>query len=144
GGLYVRPGGQTTLIDSRVTNNTAKQGAGVFNFSDLTLNRTEIRENTASDSGGGIYNQNALFMNGSTIADNTAIFGGGLYSDTSYPYLQTIDGSVIASNTGTNGGGGVVNFSGSIGINDSTITENKGNGAAGVDLVSGSVSLVRT
>ena len=50
-------GGQLTLNRSTVTNNTASNVGGVFNSGQLTLNRSTVSHNTASNGGtGGIFN----------------------------------------------------------------------------------------
>ena len=76
-------GGQITLINCSITNNTA-YGGTIYNTRDGTieLNGSVIANNNAT-TGGGIYNEyGTLDLNAdSLIANNTAVdYGGGIWS----------------------------------------------------------------
>lgn len=70
---YVADG--VTLTGSTVTDNQAEYGAGVYNDrSDLTLNGSTIRGNTATESGGGIFRgaeSGAITFTDSTVCGNS-------------------------------------------------------------------------
>ncbi|MDQ6476867.1 right-handed parallel beta-helix repeat-containing protein [Dyadobacter sp. LHD-138] len=94
GGVYnVYSQGRETceIRNSRITKNTARNGAGIANY-DLTgafplyissrIYNSLIDQNEARNDGGGIYNdENAIAMTyNTTIAHNKAVNGGGIYN----------------------------------------------------------------
>ena len=99
---------------------------GVFlNNVHLTLDRSTISSNSATNHGGGIINTNgAATITNSTISDNSAGTGGGIYS---YGMLISISNSTLSGNTANFGGGiyhGCLNFNGIFSIRNTTITNN--------------------
>jgi Right handed beta helix region len=90
-----------------IKGNSASQGGGVANHSStLTITDSKIRDNEAGQ-GGGIYlalssNSPSVVIRDSLVAGNEASFGGGIYSLS--PKL-TIQRSTIDGNAADEGGG---------------------------------------
>lgn len=120
GALYVDANASLWLTDTVITANRARDGGGIYSLGALTLVRTEIFGNTASDSdsalaeGGGVYSASAgadpLLMQDSYIHDNVAEVAGGVFVSGT----ATIERSTLAANRALNesgsgeGGGGIV------------------------------------
>ncbi len=63
------------LVDSEVSGNSARTGAGVHNSGDAFLTNSTISGNTATSRGGGLYQQDqgaAAYLNNVTVARNAA------------------------------------------------------------------------
>ena len=107
------------LIRSSVSNNTAKNGGGIYqsrnvNESKLEISDTDVNGNTASNgAGGGIYGSvRTLSMTTSEISRNSATGnGGGVWLDINDNNVRNvmemnIDGCTLDANiSGANGGG---------------------------------------
>lgn len=102
-----------TLIDSTVSNNTARGNAGGIYSRDgkLTLRRSTVSNNSSTGqlgSGGGIAAGGGVFvMADSTVSGNTVKgYGGGIIlQSTNKAYISN---SVISGNTSTQVGGGII------------------------------------
>jgi hypothetical protein len=88
GGIYNHSSGTVTVDGSRVSANTAGDGAGIYNSGTLWLqNGSTIggsgTGNQATTYGGGIYNEGTTTVTGSRILHNTVsnLGGGGVYND---------------------------------------------------------------
>ncbi len=121
-------------------------GGGVLNTDgDLTLTFTTIKGNISS-SGGGIANlSGTVNIFNSTISGNTAVSGGGILNDTG---TLTMVNSTVSGNTAEGAGLGINNTSGTVNLNNVTITKNtnippwsSGGGIAG-DSISVSNSII--
>jgi predicted outer membrane repeat protein len=71
-----------TINRTNLTNNTATLGGGIFSASSnsgttLTITNSLISQNTATDQGGGIYCENQMELDSSTINANVAQNRGG-------------------------------------------------------------------
>ncbi len=94
GGIW--NGGQLTLNRSTVTNNSASNVGGVFNFGQLTLNGSTVSHNTATNGdGGGIFNC------GSSFHDYGLCTGA--------PGSLTLNYSIVSNNIVSGDGGGILN-----------------------------------
>src|SRR5262245_54315464 len=119
------------VIDHCVISGNSQNG--LLNEGDTVLNASTVSENTG-DRAGGIYNSHWLTITSSTIANNTATglvrYAGGIYhwSDTG---TLTIDNSTISGNTGDDVGGVFVADGDAI-ITNTTITNNTGTLAGGL------------
>ena len=106
GGIY-NLGGTTTVDDSTVSANTAKNGAGISNQGSLIVTNSTIggagAANQATIWGGGIYNYaGTTTVMGSCILNNWAtINGGGLYNDENFFGATIVTGSSIVGNSAT-------------------------------------------
>jgi uncharacterized delta-60 repeat protein len=100
--------GNSNIINSTISDNTAVEGGGIGNILGfLTIVNSTIVSNTSTYSGGGIYTDsgNATLRN-VTIANNTAQIGGGIYNDRSeypLPALLNLGNTIVAGNIATNG-----------------------------------------
>jgi hypothetical protein len=104
GGLF--NSGETVLINCIVSDNTAFDGGGIYNESELTIEGGSIQRNRATSDGGGVINSRAASGGGRpdelsirrvVIRGNTARRGGGL-ANSSGP--AEIRGSSIFDNSG--------------------------------------------
>ncbi len=80
GGIFVGPHATVAITNSTISGNTARLGAGVFSYGDVTLSNSTVARNTASDNTGGIYCSDAgtrswLTLQRTLVAENT---GGDL------------------------------------------------------------------
>lgn len=139
--------GIMTATNCTILRNTGRSGGGILNNAIMTLIRSTISKNIATDgNGGGIYNGSygILTLMDSTVHSNTAFNGnawsggtGGGISSSSFGPL-TLVGSTIHSNTAEILGGGIEGNS--VKLINSTISGNKarhyGGGLATYDLTS--------
>jgi CSLREA domain-containing protein len=118
--------GTVTLSDLTIANGDAgaENGGGVFNFGDVTIENSRIRDCTA-DSGGGIHmGTGTLTLIGSRIDGNTAEDGGAILFSSTGVVVHIID-SVISGNTATQGNGGGIFNSGITSLSNSTVSGNR-------------------
>ncbi|SFQ56419.1 right-handed parallel beta-helix repeat-containing protein [Flavobacterium akiainvivens] len=143
GGIYNLNGGTVTVINATISNNsatgTAGSGGGILNDvgSQLTVTDTEITGNTAMRAGGGIEDNSGtstIVLNNVTLTDNNAGTapgnGGGLHITGTGS--ATINGGLVADNIAVEGGG-LWNATGTLTVNNVTITGNTATGATTTD-----------
>jgi hypothetical protein len=105
-------------------------GGGVLNGGALTLEGSVVMENRAAE-GGGIYNNDTstLTVIRSTVHDNVADFGGGILSHGSL----RLEHATVSRNEDLSGwAGGIVSVGESLILEHSTVSENIGVSAGGV------------
>lgn len=81
GALYTAEGSEANITTSHFYENGGVNGGAVYVHSSsgtVTLNRTAVYSNTASQHGGGVWAGNVVALNNSTVSGNTAVAGGGL------------------------------------------------------------------
>jgi hypothetical protein len=106
------------------------RGGAIYDYGMLTITRTAIRGNVASDQGGGIFNNGGtVVVKRSTISGNSAATGAGINNgNAGAPSLGTmrVVNSTIANNVASTAGGGLadVGDGGTTLLND-TITGNR-------------------
>jgi hypothetical protein len=109
-------GSSTQMQSVRVSGNTATQnGGGIRNVRNLTLTDCSVTGNAASY-GGGIdsYGTLGLTLSRSVVANNTASqYGGGIYNNNG-GRLTLKKGTAVSQNTGPGFGGGIANLFGAI------------------------------
>lgn len=135
GGIFNRE--NLTLENVVVTGNRATRGGGLFNAGRATIVDSRFQQNDASGSAGGISNAGTLTLRNSLVARNSGLNGaGGIKNEGSL----TIRESTIADNhAGSLGiasipGGGLLNDgTGVATIQNSTISGNQSDSAAGVE-----------
>jgi CSLREA domain-containing protein len=152
GAIHVLGNPNLTIIDSTINGNTANRGAGVSLNSNaaVSITRTTISGNTATDDGAGLYffDSGSLLLDSSTLSGNTAntSSGSGLANSAGgggaiyfFGGVEiggfTIVNSTISGNKSTNSrGGGIVLqvFTGKAVIRNSTITDNDGKMGGGI------------
>ena len=123
-GVYVH-GGELTLVDSRITNNTVNgSGAGINSRASLIVVNSRIDSNGAYESGGGLYinSLGSLTLISSRVDNNASSYGGGI----SNAGTANIRDSVINGNTASTtitGGGGIYS-QGTLTLTNSTLSGN--------------------
>lgn len=139
GGIRIGAGDELTLVDSRVTGNTAREGGGIDNSGTLVMLTSTVDANTADRKGGGIRNNGVGTIDNSTIAGNTANQGGGLSS----PGETTVTHATIVRNVATSSSSaGVDRNGGTLTIAYSVIAENFRGGGSEASDCSGTPDLV--
>ena len=134
-------GGDVTLVDVTVSNNTAPntgEGGGVFNRGTLTLTRGVMTGNIAgsagSGSGGAIANGSGSFSGGAvtlnqpTISSNTAAAYGGAISSRG---TLVVNGGSIGANTAQNGGAIANRHEGTAMLTDVSMDSNSATASGG-------------
>ncbi len=103
-------------------------GAGVRNSGALTLNQVVVEDSGYSgvgdNNGGGLLNKGVCMLFDSTIRNNSALYGGGIFND-SEGILKVFSSTINANQS--QDGGGLINY-GSIGLYNSTVSNNSGGG----------------
>ena len=153
GGLW--NGGQLTLNDSTVSNNTAAVG-GIFNFGQLTLNNSTVTHNTSTfGGGGGIFNCGAslhnyglctgapgsLTLNHSTVSNNNAAGDGGGILNDGQTVLKLVNSTVSGNSTTGGSGGGIAN-NGTATVDVSTVSGNSSSSGDGGGIVNSGTATV--
>jgi hypothetical protein len=105
GGVYNQ--GIFRLFGGIISNNTAKEGGGVFSSGDDTFSMYGgvITNNTASHDGGGVYAVRSFGLSGGIISNNEAEYGGGVFVYAVGSF--SMSGGEISGNTANSRGGGV-------------------------------------
>ncbi len=131
GGLSAQ--GVVLLEDSVVALNRADGGGGIRNAGLLTLVRTRVEDNRATDTtGGGILNEGSLFVTGSAILRNRAPDGGGIGNAEEGNLV--LENSTVSDNRAEAAGGGLQSL-GAARISSATIYGNAAvTGGGGLDL----------
>jgi fibronectin-binding autotransporter adhesin len=134
-----------TISNVTVSGNSASAGAGIANMGagTLTLSGSTFTNNSAGFSGGGLINQDyavALITESSFVGNSAWAGGGGIsnFGDPSDPIKpdMEITTSTLYDNDGGFGGG--VYNSGTLELENSTVSGNRANGSgAGVENASG-------
>ncbi len=99
-----------TIIDSKISNNEAKYGGGIYNLNGtVTIINSIVNNNTSSGGGGILSSQGILNITNSSIKNNTSTWtGGGILSNGDG--TLTIKNSIITNNSAVNSGGGIYNW----------------------------------
>lgn len=124
GGVYAA-GGTLMIVNSRITNNSATYGGGVFldnADSNLVVSGSVIDLNTAENQGGGAFAAGSATLANATLDSNTAGWhGGGLHVQDGATVLT---GGAYSNNHATNGNGGAVNVNNNLSITGSQFSGN--------------------
>lgn len=143
GGGIANVGGNITIIDSEISNNTASgmsgSGGGILNLSDgtLTVTNSTITGNTAMRAGGGIEDNSGestvVTLVDVTLSDNTTGSapgnGGGVHI--TGPGDMDITGGMVTGNTAAAEGGGLWNGAGLMTVTNVMIDGNTAMGNSG-------------
>ena len=131
--VYNYPRLEVTLINSTVSNNSAKRGAGItaYDYSRVTITGSTISENAARARGGGLLFVSAVgTITSSTIAGNTAASGAGLRAGF-YSYVTLVDTTISGNDSRLEGGGIFANYS-SVDLERSRVENNSAEQGGGV------------
>ncbi len=108
--LNIASGSTVSIENLTLENGSATNGGAISNFGTFTIDSCSIINNTATIHGGGIYNAGTCTINSDAVI-----------------------GKENKANTATTGGGGIYNYtSGTITMNDGTISYNTSASGAGV------------
>ena len=153
GGGGVFAGGDLSLTNATITNNSAVSwGGGFYVTGAATLSNSTVSNNTSSNGGGGFWFAGPLTVTNSTISGNseTGTFGGGgMRADVTAPTATVTNSTITGNSAGLVepsgiGGGGMAAATQTT-VKNSTITGNTAGpfGGGGIVLgISGSVKLV--
>jgi len=143
GGIYNLNSGTVTIVNATISNNTADgtagSGGGILNDvgSQLTITDTEISGNMATRAGGGIEDNSGsstIILNNVELTGNSTGSapgnGGGLHITGAGS--ATITGGIISNNTAVEGGG-LWNGTGTLTVNNATISGNIATGGTTTD-----------
>jgi parallel beta-helix repeat protein len=133
-------GGTLHVTNTVVSQNTAKEGAGLdlylLDRSSLVAN-SRIYQNTATGDGGGInLSSSDPTLTNNIVATNTGRYGGGLYILMSDARL--IDNTIRANHAMTDGGAMRISSSEAQLLNTQVISNTAGRYAGGIDISGGS------
>jgi hypothetical protein len=134
GGMQINGGATVTIADSIVSNNVTEAGnggGGIFNLGSLTIVRSSISGNRATNArGGGIRSLGTLMISGSLLNDNNATnLASALASEDSTAILT----NTTISGNGLNGAASaILNVSisqaANLTLDNCTVTGNNGGG----------------
>ncbi|MCN0180160.1 right-handed parallel beta-helix repeat-containing protein [Salinispora arenicola] len=127
-GIFVSEGGALTTNHSTVTRNIAGgNGGGIVNNGITRINASTLRHNTAGIVAGGVTSSGALDISKSRIYGNTANAGAGVASSGTV----RIEDSSISDNQAQDVVGGILVNGGTAVVTDSGVTSNTAGGAVG-------------
>ncbi|GAB4008274.1 beta strand repeat-containing protein [Nocardioides ultimimeridianus] len=122
-----------------ISANTAPSGAGIYNATTLTVDRSTLSGNNASNQGGALYNGSSTASDAQTatitasdLTGNTAGFAGGAISNLG---TLTLTGGSLGGNSAV-AGGAVVN-AGTATLSSTTVTGNTATSLGGGGLFNG-------
>lgn len=154
GGVYLgrlpSRGGNLTLTRSVIQNNSASdRGGGIFansSASALTILDSQFLENTAGGDGGGLYCSGTVTITRSVIQNNSAGRSGGGVHTNLPTYVLTIFDSQFLDNIAERDGGGIYSngFLGEVAVTDSVFSKNRAGGDGGGMLVTGGVTTINS
>jgi hypothetical protein len=153
--------GTAVLNDVTLQNGVGKFGfgGGLWNESQLTLNRSTVTNNHAMNYGGGVFNFGQLTLNGSTVSHNTVTngvysSGGGIfncatslnpYLCTGAPGTLTLNHSIVSDNVAGADAGGILNDAQAVmTLSASTVSGNTAGGSGGGIMNDGTATLIRS
>lgn len=146
GGIRVNANGSLTLVNSRVRDNSAITGGGLFILNGLasaTLIDTRVYNNHAvglNASGGGISNYGNLTLLNSLVSGNTANYIGGGIQNT---HTAVLVNSTISGNSAFAVAGGLQSTS-LTSLYNVTITNNEAGTGGGVQIANGTLNAKNT
>lgn len=125
GAIFNGSHGYLELTDRNdVSNNTAVEGAGIYNYGTANITDSTIASNDAVHYGGGIVARGALLLYKSTVSGNTAgTNGGGIGSV--FSTTAIIINSTLSNNLAGHVGGGMFVDGGTWDLRNATIVSNK-------------------
>ncbi len=125
GGAILNEDGVLTVNQSTITGNTGYVGGAIISVtpdSTTEINNSTLTSNTGLKYGSALTSIGTATLTNSTVANNANKYLGGTVANLG---TITITGSTIDTNTSSYGsGGGILNYNGTLMVNQSTITNN--------------------
>ena len=149
GGILNRPGARLTIANgSVISQNSADNGAGITNISELTIRDSAISDNIATLDGGGLVGLpgSDTTLRNVVVAGNTTLSGrgGGIFLLGGQVHLES-DTEIRSNTAGTAGGGLFIERRGTVTSTDSIISGNQAtDDGGGVAIFGGHMTLTRT
>jgi predicted outer membrane repeat protein len=142
GGVLVDEGAVLTLANSTVIGSEGRfGGGGIANFGALTATGCTVTENFTAFGGGAFFNDGTLEVDQCDLSHNTSFsdyYGGGAVYNSG---TLTIHGGTVEYNSAATGlGGGILQYYGSITIEDCRIANNSSYFGGGVDNEDGTLT----
>lgn len=123
---------------SIVGNSATREGGGIYNEGQLTLNGIAVSNNSSDQDGGGIFNEGQLDLDNVSVSDNSAErFGGGLAVQDGSATLQRV---TFDNNSAVTAGGGIALLAATtnpITLIQSTLSDNSAAAGGGVYATAG-------
>jgi predicted outer membrane repeat protein len=139
--------GQLTVNNSQLTNNTSTgSGGAITSYGQLSVTNSTISGNSAGDTGGGIFaDGGAATITGSKFADNTAFAAGGAIRGT-IAATVTIDNGQFTGNkaTDTFAQGGALRAEGAVTVKESAFSGNYASRGGALSVGDGLTKISRT
>lgn len=105
GGGICNQGGLATIEGCTIAGNVSTSfGGGIFNTGVLTLTRTTLSRNSASDYGGALNTNYLATLNSCTVSGNVANLGGGVFDGGG---TTTLNGTTLSGNSARRYGGAI-------------------------------------
>ena len=133
GGGIILLNGSLTLINSRVANNSADYGGGIFQGGPggrVEASGSRIELNTTTNHGGGLYIEGRAAFTDTQVLSNTAsMHGGGVHIQNG---RADVTGGVFAYNRALNGNGGAINLNNALTLSGTQLISNTAINGGGV------------
>jgi hypothetical protein len=120
--VTVASGATVTITGVTIGRFSQSNTSGLVNRGTLTLKESIVRDANATF-GGGIGNSGVMTLKSTLVTHNFADVGSGIWNSGA----MTLDDSVVTANGGSSAiaGGGILNLTtGTLRLNDSTVTDN--------------------
>lgn len=134
GAILLWDGATVNITGSNLSSNKANMGGAIHNaFADssITIDSSQLNNNTATQSGGGILNGGgtATLTDDLLSGNHADVSGGGIYNESSTLILT---GVTVAGNS-ADAGGGVLNYRATATLTNVTLSENSAVRGGGFD-----------
>lgn len=135
-GGAIHMSGTLQVEDSTFSNNTAYQGCAIYNGAGVaTVTRSSFSDSASFGYGGAIHNLATFTLRTSTISGNSAPSGGGGIHNASG--TLAVENSTLTANSGT----AIRVAGGAVSVRHATIVSNSGSICGGIYRTSGSLSV---
>jgi predicted outer membrane repeat protein len=140
GAILTAPGSETRFTNVQIKNNTASnaRGGGMWINGPTYLTDVVVEGNKAADLGGGIFNEGMLTLLRVKIINNTGSGGGGIATS----WSTKMEDVIISGNHATSSGfGGGIQTNQNLTIKRATISNNDADNGGGIFRYSGTVNM---
>jgi hypothetical protein len=143
GSVLTIDAGVTVVLKSlTITAGIGLHGGGIYNAGELTIERSDITNNSASQGGGGIYNLPLakIALTDSRVTGNSAFSAGGIDANGDV----TLTNSAVTSNVAIGGPGGGIGISSGAKTTliDSTVSGNSASNGGGLAMTNAQLTQV--